>query len=70
MQRYNLYLDEKNYRIAKVKKPFTVSQLTRFWLTVLVRNEDELYKLKKDDEEFAAILHYVTPKIRLLLGHK
>lgn len=70
MQRINLYLDENVYSEAKGKKPFTVSQLVRFWLTVLVKSQNELYRLKKQDEEFRAILHYLKPKLENLMGDK
>ncbi len=65
--RSTVYLDEAAHRSLQVRRPFTTSQLIRFWLKVLINSESELDRVRKHDEEFDAILHYVMPKIKRLV---
>jgi hypothetical protein len=66
--RTNYMLDEDSLKSSRKKRPFSTSALVRFWLKILVHNEDELYKLKKTDEEFAAIMAYLAPKLKRIFG--
>lgn len=62
----NIVLDKTSRESANKKRPFSTSALMRFWLKVLVYDEDRLFDLKKTDEEFRAILGYVSPKLAAL----
>jgi hypothetical protein len=66
--RVNFVLDEVSHDSAKMNRPFSTSALIRFWLKVLFYSEKDLLLLKREDEEFAAILHYVMPKVKKVFG--
>lgn len=65
--RVNFVLDDESLQSAKKKRPFTTSALIRFWLKVLFYTDDRLFKLKKTDEEFRAIMLYTAPKLAALV---
>jgi hypothetical protein len=59
----NIVLDKESQKSAHQKRPFTTSQLVRFWLKVLFNDQETLYRMKKEDDEFRAILLYLAPKL-------
>lgn len=65
--RMNMIMDKESQQSARKKRPFTSSQLVRFWFKVLLYDEDRLYQMKKEDEEFRAIMLYLQPKLQALL---
>lgn len=67
--RVNVVLDDESYKSMKKDRPFTTSALIRFWLKVLIYSEDRLYKMKKEDEEFRAIMLYLAPKLQALVSN-
>lgn len=63
----NIVLDEVSRRSAKTERPFSTSQLIKWFMKLLATNDKEWLKLVKEDKEIKAVQDYIRPKLRKAL---